>query len=134
MVIESILLFTVILLISALVLNQHFPVQGICHVDIKKTNVDRNVTLLDVRDYIEASNNPVPNSVNIPYAYLKRYYQEVKSKNVVLIVSDPLLLNVSVRYLRNKHFKVIGYYLKDEEEHDSAKGALSKKQNCCNNI
>jgi hypothetical protein len=113
MLIWSVLLL-VFLLITYSLFYTYIPVKGICCIDIEKPPPDSHITFLDVRDYNVASSDSVSNAINIPYAYLKRYYHEVNSKNVIVIVSDPLLLNVTVRFLKRKNIKVVGYYLKDE--------------------
>ncbi|MDC3412962.1 sulfurtransferase [Terrihalobacillus insolitus] len=94
--------------------------------DIKKIHSNHNLTFLDVRDYVVSSNDSVNNAVNIPYAYLKRYYRKINQrKGVILVVSDPLLLNVSVRFLRRKNIKIEGYYLKTENN-----GNLLSRKTC----
>jgi hypothetical protein len=98
---------------------RYFPVKGIHCIPPEKIIIDNNLTLLDVRDYNVSSSDTVTNALNIPYAYLKRYYREVSGKSIVLIVSDPLLLNVSVRYLRRKNIQVVGYYLSAEQNINS---------------
>lgn len=108
---------SVFLFVTYSIFYRYFPVTGICCLDIEQLKPE-HLTILDVRDYNISSSDAVTNALNIPYAYLKRYYKEISGKGIILIVSDPLLLNVTVRYLRRKHINVVGYYLKAEENSD----------------
>ncbi|GAE35535.1 hypothetical protein JCM9157_2647 [Halalkalibacter akibai JCM 9157] len=89
------------------------PVNGINYFDLESDQLRKEVVLVDVRDYNGATKLPVEGVIHLPFAYIKRHFREIKSKEVVLVVSDPILLNLSVRFLRRKGFHVIGCYRPD---------------------
>ncbi|WP_246943702.1 hypothetical protein [Bacillus pinisoli] len=67
------------------------------------------MVLLDVRDYNDSYHSPVKGAVNIPIAYLRRYYEEIPKHNILLIVSNHIEKKAGIRCLRRKGFEVIGY-------------------------
>ncbi|RXI96139.1 sulfurtransferase [Anaerobacillus alkaliphilus] len=91
--------------------ERYVPIIGIRSVDVQTEKFDENVVLLDVRDYNIAFKSPVKEvSIHLPLAYLKRNFQDVRGKNVVVIASDQLLVNLSARFLRRRGIRIIGYY------------------------
>ncbi|MDC3412693.1 sulfurtransferase [Aquibacillus sp. 3ASR75-11] len=94
-----------------LLYQRYFPVYRVKCVDIERETIHDDITLLDIRDFNVADRMPVSNAINLPQAHLNRYYKKIKSQEVIVIVPDLLSLNFSVRYLRKKGFKVIGYYM-----------------------
>jgi hypothetical protein len=87
------------------------PVTGIPTVDLHKKNENKKIVLVDVRDYHIATKHPVEDVTQLPFAYVKRHYREIKSKDIVIVVSDQLLLNLSVRFFKSKGFNIIGYHM-----------------------
>ncbi|WP_338322935.1 sulfurtransferase [Oceanobacillus halophilus] len=67
-----------------------------------------NATILDIRDY-NTTNNRSEDILNIPYAYLRRFNHEISDDNIHVIASDKLELNLGLRFLLKKGFKVISY-------------------------
>jgi rhodanese-related sulfurtransferase len=111
-------MFVLILLVIIILLGQIYaifqryaPVYGVPCIDIENEVLREKVVLLDVRDYNIAANKPVEGVFHLPHAYLKRHYEEIKGKEIVVVVSDRLLLNLSVRFLRRKGFKIVGCYM-----------------------
>lgn len=102
-----------ILLVGLLfgIYQRYVPVYGVKLLDIEKETPREHVQLLDVRDYHLAAKYPVQGVFHLPYAYLKRHYGEIGSREIVLVVSDRLLLNLSVRFLRRKGFHIVGCYI-----------------------
>ncbi|HEY4554589.1 MAG TPA: hypothetical protein VIG80_15455 [Bacillaceae bacterium] len=72
-----------------------------------------SMEVLDVRDYNLSYRNPVPGSLNIPVAYLKRHLHELPKTNIVVAASTVLEKNLSIRLLRIRGYKVIGYTYTD---------------------
>ncbi|OIJ10526.1 hypothetical protein BKP37_18505 [Anaerobacillus alkalilacustris] len=65
-----------------------------------------------MRDYQVALQKPVQGAVvNLPYAYLKRHHQQISSNQVVVVASDYVSKNLTIRFLKGQGFKVIGYQL-----------------------
>ncbi|KUP04406.1 hypothetical protein Q73_13175 [Bacillus coahuilensis m2-6] len=96
-----------IVVMGRVVYNRHFPVSGLKRIpDIEAYS--KEYTVLDVRDY-NAVKETTKGSLHIPHAYLKRYYKEIPTREVVIIVSDSLLRNVSVRMLKRYGFQIKGY-------------------------
>lgn len=79
--------------------------------DVENVNFGNNIVYLDVRDYQDASHKPVQGAFNLPYAYLKRHHNQISSYQVVVVASDPVLKNLSIRFLKGHGFKVVGYQL-----------------------
>ncbi|WP_428908254.1 rhodanese-like domain-containing protein [Niallia sp. Krafla_26] len=88
---------------------RYFPVRNIpC---IKNGAQELNNMKLDIRDYHESSHDHIQGSIHIPYAYLKRFYNEIPKTQIHVIASDQLELNLGLRFLRGKGYKVISYEL-----------------------
>ncbi|MBB6452366.1 hypothetical protein HNQ94_000811 [Salirhabdus euzebyi] len=88
---------------------RYFPIYGVpCmeHLTIKE-----GVLLIDVRDYIDASSDPIAGSKNIPLAYLKRNIQDVVGQEIYVIAADRLEKNIGIRLLQRNGLKVAGYKL-----------------------
>ncbi|WP_167577665.1 sulfurtransferase [Ammoniphilus sp. YIM 78166] len=93
-----------------IVYPRYVPVLGVeCMDGEKKTPGD--VEVIDLRDYNQADQPTLQGNIHLPYAYLKRHYGQIKKKKVVVVVADQLSLNLSVRFLRRKGFRVVGYYM-----------------------
>ncbi|WNF35867.1 sulfurtransferase [Bacillaceae bacterium IKA-2] len=101
-----------LLIVSLLyVYQRHFPVLHVPSMDDTDNNISSNTVLLDVRDYQDASHKPVQGAVNLPYAYLKRHHRQITSSQVVVVASDAVSKNLTIRFLKGHGFKVIGYQL-----------------------
>lgn len=87
---------------------RYFPVKDLQGADLKNTNFDV-VDIIDLRDYNESYKNPIEEAINIPTAYLKRYYNEIPNHFLHVIASDSLEKNVGIRFLRQKGYNVVGY-------------------------
>ena len=112
-----VLLIIIILLgILFMVYERVVPVTGVAAFDPKRKKVRKETVLLDVRDYDMASNDPVEGSVHLPLAYIRRYVHKIEMREIVLIVSDQLSLNLSVRFLQRKGFTITGYYKREPIE------------------
>jgi rhodanese-related sulfurtransferase len=98
----------IIIVISLFIFRRYLPVIGLN--DRKWTDLDiNNIKVIDVRDYNDSYKNPIPGAINIPIAYLNRYYNEIPDSDLHVIACDSIGKNVGVRFLRKKGFNVIGY-------------------------
>ncbi|MCA1320023.1 hypothetical protein LC085_08920 [Bacillus tianshenii] len=101
------LLLVIICMITFFLYIRYVPVYGVpC---IGSEIQDNDVKILDVRDYNQSYKDPIINSINIPVAYLKRNYRELYHSNIIVVASDSLEKNVSIRFLKNKGVNVLGY-------------------------
>lgn len=101
-----------LIIVSLLYLYQrHFPVWYVPSMDDTDHNISNNAVFVDVRDYQDASHKPVQGAVNLPYAYLKRHHRQISSSQVVVVASDAVSKNLTIRFLNGHGFKVIGYQL-----------------------
>lgn len=108
------ILILIIGLVAILVFKRYFPVLGLkClkweEFDIKNSNV------IDVRDYTVSHKEPIPGAINIPIAYLNRYYSEIPNVDIYIVGSDKIEKNMGIRILRKKGFQVIGCSIKNNE-------------------
>ncbi|WNS74917.1 hypothetical protein RRV45_18850 [Bacillus sp. DTU_2020_1000418_1_SI_GHA_SEK_038] len=74
-----------------------------------------SIEIVDVRDYNQSYRDPIPGAINIPFAYMKRRYTDISGNDIHVIASDYLEKNMSIRFLRKRGYKIIGYTLTDCE-------------------
>ncbi|WP_297989340.1 sulfurtransferase [Anoxybacillus sp.] len=101
----------ILMLVLYALYYRYVPVRGVKKLQVLSTH--KHVTILDVRDYNEADD--IDGARRIPVAYLKRYYETIPHREVVVIANDALEKNVAIRLLRRYHFSVKGYYIKEKE-------------------
>ncbi len=116
---------SIVFIIVFLTLYQrYFPVQGVK--ELRKRTNDLNsksdVIFLDTRDYQTSSKEKIDgNTFCIPLPYLKRHYVHLPiDKDLIVINSDRTESYLSIRLLRKKGFRVVGYFLpgkKKKEEY-----------------
>lgn len=111
----AIVMFVLLIVFGYLIGIRNFPVIGLNYIDKKELDLTTLIKI-DVRDYNESYKNPVKGAINVPVAYLKRYYFEIPSKDLIVVASNRLEKNVGVRFLRTKGFKVVGYTITNEEQ------------------
>ncbi|WP_223700623.1 rhodanese-like domain-containing protein [Sutcliffiella deserti] len=99
-------------IISAALYIRYFPIRGIPCVSSLSTNEDI-IKIVDVRDYNQAYKDSIRESINIPVAYLKRNYSELPKSKIIILASNHLEKNISIRFLRKRGFEIIGYSLTD---------------------
>ena len=105
-----IILGVIMLLMLPMLYKRYVPVVGT--EEINECNKDENVLLVDVRDFHEVNRNPVSSAIHIPLPYLARQHNEISEKEVIVIVSDKVLRNLSIRQLKKYGFQVKGYCCK----------------------
>ncbi|WP_337018025.1 rhodanese-like domain-containing protein [Oceanobacillus massiliensis] len=81
-----------------------------------------NVQLIDTRDFQTSSKESIADMYRIPVPYLKRHYNEIPHKPIVLIAADSVEVNLAARFLKNKGYQIQGYCLLDYKK---------KKEMCC---
>jgi len=103
------MLYIAVLLLATLFIayRRYYPVKGIQCIRESEAK-ERGRTVVDIRHYHEVRDSI---SIVIPYAYLKRFYSEIPQSSVHLIAEDRVELNLGVRFLRKKGFKVRSYEL-----------------------
>lgn len=105
----------IIILLSLLFLyKRYMPVWGISLLrELNNVmNTTEDVIILDTRDYITSSKDTKASAYCIPLAYLNRHYVDLPSnKKIVVVASDYVESNLSIRFLRKKGFQVSGYHL-----------------------
>lgn len=94
--------------------RRYLPVAGVQELSCEDKKVSSKALLLDVRDYNVATRSPVSNALNLPHAYLRRHYQTIPYQELIVIASEPVTKNMSVRFLQKQGFTVKGYYLTNE--------------------
>ncbi len=66
---------------------------------------EKDIVILDLRDYNEKGT--LKNvAMQIPYAYLRRYYSEIPNQPLHVIAGNRLDLNLGVRFLLRKGYHV----------------------------
>jgi len=79
---------------------------------IKKNKLkDSTIIVLDIQDYNETSTYSEEDTLNIPFAYLKRFYLEIPQGKIHVIAEDKLELNLGLRFLKKKGFTINSYEL-----------------------
>lgn len=89
---------------------RYLPVWGVYCKSL--LDIDENdISVLDVRDYNQSYKDSHALTINIPVAYLKRYFHEIPNKKIHIVASNELEKNISIRILRKKGFFVESYSL-----------------------
>lgn len=68
-----------------------------------------DTVLLDLRDYQTTFKKPIEGAMNIPYAYLNRYYKEIPRGNIIIVATDTVEKNLAIRLLKNKGYQISGF-------------------------
>jgi hypothetical protein len=106
--------------LAASLYKRYVPVP---HVPCPESGIrDPDLTVVDIRDYNNKAINMNCDSVDIPYAYLRRFYNEISPGKIHVIASDRLELNLGIRFLRKKGFQVVSYEM--VEQHMGRRGDL----------
>lgn len=97
------------MLLAASMYKRYYPVKGIPCIQKENGLTDNHITILDIRDYNETTSDSHTDSLNIPYAYLKRFYKEIPRSKIHVIASDKLELNLGLRFLIGNGFDITSY-------------------------
>ncbi|MFA9556977.1 hypothetical protein ACERII_06725 [Evansella sp. AB-rgal1] len=127
----SIVLFIAII---SLLYKSYIPVLGLtqCSDDILDS-YDSTVTVLDVRDYNISYKLEMNRKINIPLPYLKRYSNDIIGKQLIVVTSNNVGKNVSIRFLRKKGFEVIGYLIIVDTNKFDMREQITVRR-CCHEI
>jgi hypothetical protein len=125
----AIVMFVLLIFVGYLITIRNFPILGLNYIDKKELDLTTLIKV-DVRDYNESYKNPVKGAINVPVAYLKRYYLEIPCKDLIVVASNRLEKNVGIRFLRTKGFKVVGYTITNEEQTVLKENQLNKETYC----
>ncbi|MFF2876062.1 hypothetical protein ACFVR2_07020 [Gottfriedia sp. NPDC057991] len=107
-----IVIFTLIIgLILRKLYIRYFPIWHIKCTNLSSILSKKSTQIIDVRDYNESNKMPIINALNIPIGYLKRSYVDISNNEIHIVASNKLEKNISIRFLRKKGFKIIGYSL-----------------------
>ncbi|WP_456271038.1 hypothetical protein [Bacillus sp. AK031] len=108
------LLIIIVLSMIIALYKRYIPVTGVqCMKDFP--TVTDSIEILDVRDYNQSFNDPIPNAVNLPVAYIKRNWQELSGASIHVIASTQVEKNLSIRLLKRKGYRVSGYTLTENQ-------------------
>ncbi|MBO9130229.1 sulfurtransferase [Bacillus sp. 165] len=103
------ILTSFITLVAVMLYRRYFPVRSVpcVHQHIQTT---KDVIILDIRDY---NDEGIDNdgTMQIPYAYLPRYYNEIPKQPIHVVARNKLDCNLCLRFLTKKGFKVQSYSL-----------------------
>ncbi|MEH7438648.1 sulfurtransferase [Neobacillus drentensis] len=113
-------------LIIVSIYQRYVPVIGIS--SVQNFSDLGELVLLDLRDYQTSSKEVIPNSVNLPYAYLKRYYKEIPKKKLLIIASDSIEKNLAIRFLKKRKFSIYGFIILDEKRREKQWSMISKQK------
>ncbi|WP_096154466.1 MULTISPECIES: rhodanese-like domain-containing protein [Bacillus] len=103
----------IILIAMAIIIyvyKRYIPVLKATCIELVRAKLESDY-ILDIRDYQEATKNPIEGAINIPYGYLQRYYKTIPTKSIHVVADDHLEKNIGIRYLRKKGFKINSYSL-----------------------
>ncbi|WEG17535.1 sulfurtransferase [Alkalihalophilus pseudofirmus] len=94
--------------------KRYIPVIGLKCTDIQNIKDKNEVVILDVRDFPVANKTSIDGTMNIPLAYLKRYYHDLDKKMIYLVCAERQEVNLSARFLKSKGYRVGGFMIKNE--------------------
>ncbi|GIN60951.1 hypothetical protein J27TS8_09440 [Robertmurraya siralis] len=102
----------IVCIVLVLNLYRYLPVWGVrC---LQMLEIDENsTTIVDVRDYNQSYKDVTQAAINIPVAYLNRYFHEIPGKQIHVVAATSLEKNISIRFLRKKGYAVKSYTLTD---------------------
>ncbi|XJZ28893.1 sulfurtransferase [Bacillota bacterium Lsc_1132] len=106
--------------------KRYIPVRGISAVSEDRIHDD--AILLDLRDYQTTYKCPICHSVNIPFAYLKRYYREIPARKIIVLASDTVEKNLAIRFLIKKKFEIGGFMVISEKRGEKQWNMISKQK------
>ncbi|MBE4909462.1 hypothetical protein IMZ08_15530 [Bacillus luteolus] len=116
------LLIIIITLLFISTFKRYVPVKDVKCISLFSHCQLDNAVLVDVRDYNESSKDQIHESINIPIAYLDRYFREVpENKDIIIVASNKLERNMSIRFFRKSGYKVVGYLLMTERKKSKMK-------------
>ncbi|MFX3624810.1 MAG: rhodanese-like domain-containing protein [Ectobacillus sp.] len=107
----NIFLIAIAVFAAAFLYKRYYPVRSVPCIQNWRGIQKENAVILDIRDYNESSHDPIAHALNIPYAYLPRFYKDIPAKPVHVVASQKLDRNLGIRFLTKKGFEVKSYSL-----------------------
>ncbi|WP_413361805.1 hypothetical protein AA0X71_10320 [Robertmurraya sp. 2P01SA] len=104
------ILTLIICIFLAFIFIRYLPVWGARCIQMLEID-EKNMTIVDVRDYNQSYKDPTQATINIPVAYLNRYFHEIPGQQVHVVAANTLEKNISIRFLRKKGYAVHSYTL-----------------------
>ncbi|MCL6573725.1 MAG: sulfurtransferase [Bacillus sp. (in: Bacteria)] len=114
------------ILVCIFLYNRYFPVVGISA--LQSIDIHSDSVLLDLRDYQTTAKEQIPDAINIPYAYLNRYYLEIPNKKLLIIATDSIEKNLAIRFLKKRKFVILGFIICDRKRSDKQWSMTSKQK------
>ncbi|MBS2968593.1 sulfurtransferase [Metabacillus sp. KIGAM252] len=93
--------------------RRYIPVRNIPCLSVKRMD---GFPIVDVRDFNNRHAITLDQSMNIPYSYLQKTFNDINAQEIYLIAATKLERNMSIRFLKRKGILVKGYALSDEKE------------------
>ncbi|MBB5324942.1 rhodanese-related sulfurtransferase [Anoxybacillus tepidamans] len=105
--------FLFFLFIATLIYNlyvRYVPVCRIPTVSLQQLSIIKkeNIAVVDLRDYNDMTTLPIETAISLPLSYLKRNYEQLPYKDVIVVTSDSITTNLGVRKLKRYGFRVKG--------------------------
>jgi len=126
--------FVIVYLVSAAILiflilfyQRNVPVKGIDSIPLGNLHGNDHF-YLDLREYNDAETQYSSKTLQIPYAYLGRFYKEIPKGPIHIIAGDRFDLHLGIRFLKRKGFTVSSFTLLDGSEQTSV--IKTKMQKC----
>ncbi|MFC4558509.1 hypothetical protein ACFO3D_09835 [Virgibacillus kekensis] len=93
--------------------RRYIPVRGVWKIELSNVAVqnDSQVTIVDTRSYQTSFKDAIEQAYCLPLAYLNRHFRDIPNKDVIIVASDHVDKNLSIRLLKRKGIQVVGYYL-----------------------
>lgn len=109
--------------------QRYFPVLGVRCIQLKVLELDK-IMVIDVRDFNVSYKTPIEGAINIPIAYLNRYFNDIPNRDLHLVVSSSIEKNIGTRLLRQKGFRVIGYTNTNDDKINLKENQMNIKNIC----
>ncbi|KZZ83516.1 hypothetical protein [Bacillus sp. SJS] len=90
--------------------RRYIPVRNIPCLPIQRME---GIPIVDVRDYNNRQVITLERSMNIPYSYLQKAFNDINGQEIYLIAATKLERNMSIRFFKRKGILVKGYALSD---------------------
>jgi rhodanese-related sulfurtransferase len=110
---EMVFIYLLFLPVGLFVYKRYFPVYSVPKITELTNN--KELVLLDLRDYHSTFNEPIEGSLNIPFSYLRRYHKEIPKSNLIIIASDFIEKNLAIRFLLRRKFSISGFIILDDK-------------------
>lgn len=97
----------IVVLMGMFIYKRYIPILNIPLISDFKPTTD--TVLLDVRDYQTTFKEPIDGAINIPYAYLNRFYKEIPQTSIIIVATDTVEKNLAIRLLKKRGYQISGF-------------------------